>query len=117
MSFFRREVVDFALDQDADKIAREQREWIAREPGNAKPYYQLAQIYRMRRDQDSALGLLLEAVRLDPALTPAHVSLTEIYIVRNDYPAAWRHARAAESSGNMQAVELLLRYQIAEPSA
>ncbi len=117
MSFFRREVVDFAIDQDAEKVAREQREWIAREPSNAKPYYQLAQIYRMRKDQDAALGLLLESVRLDWTLAGAHVSLTEIYAVRGDYRAAWKHARAAEAAGTTQAVELLSRYQVAEPEA
>ena len=34
---------------------------------------------------DEALGLLLEAVRLDPAFTEAHRALTEIYVVREDY--------------------------------
>jgi cytochrome c-type biogenesis protein CcmH/NrfG len=40
--------------------------WIEREPANPRPYYHLAQFYRMENRTEQALGLLLEAVRLDP---------------------------------------------------
>jgi cytochrome c-type biogenesis protein CcmH/NrfG len=92
----------------------EQTAWIAREPENPHPYCHLAQLYRMNGWQDQALGLLLEAVRLDPDFGDAHASLSEIYVVREDYPAAWRHARAAERNGQPRAVELLTRYGVAE---
>ena len=46
------------------------------------------------------------------SIADAHVSLAEIYAIRGDYPAAWRHARAAEQNGNPQAVELLTRYGV-----
>ena len=48
---------------------------------------------------DEALGLLLEAVRLDANFADAHASLAEMYVIREDYQAAWRHARAAEENG------------------
>ena len=92
----------------------EQRAWIAREPANARPYYHLAQLYRMAFKQEEALGLLLEAVRLDPAFADAHAALAEIYAVREDYRAAWRHARLAEQNGEGRGVELLIRYGVAE---
>ena len=92
----------------------EQRAWIAREPANAKPYYHLAQLYRVAQKPDEALGLLLEAVRLDPLFAQAHAALTEIYVVREDYPAAWRHARLAEQGGETRGVQLLARYGVAE---
>jgi hypothetical protein len=38
MSFWRDEVIDFALDHETRLHMDEQREWIAREPSNAKPY-------------------------------------------------------------------------------
>jgi cytochrome c-type biogenesis protein CcmH/NrfG len=110
MSFWRREVVDFALDQETRKHMEEQLAWIAREPANAQPYFHLAQFYRIGGRQDEALGLLLEAVRLDPKLAGAHASLAEIYAIRADYDAAWKHARAAEENGDPHAVELLRRY-------
>ena len=114
MSFWRKEVIDFALSEETRRHMAEQRAWIEREPGNPRPYFHLAQFYRMENRQDEALGLLLEAVRLDSTFAPAHVALAEIYAVRGDYPAAWRHARAAERNGDAKAVELLRRHGIEE---
>ena len=112
MAFWRKELIDPALDNETQIHMREQMEWIAREPDNARPYYQLALLYRMQWKQDEALGLLLEAVRLDPTFADAHVTLTEVYVVRRDYAAAWRHARAAEAQGDPRAVELLARHNV-----
>jgi cytochrome c-type biogenesis protein CcmH/NrfG len=114
MSFWRKEVIDPALDAETRLQMEEQRAWIAREPANGRPYYQLAQLYRVAFKQDEALGLLLEAVRLDPAFAEAHAALTEVYVVREDYRAAWRHARLAEQGGEGRGVELLERYGVEE---
>jgi|SRR5579883_80036 len=110
MSFWRKEIVDFALDNETRKHMDEQLAWIAREPSNAKPYYHLAQFYRMNGKPDEALGLLLEAVRLDPTLADAHASLAELYAIRADYSAARHHAQLAADHGNPRALELLTRY-------
>ena len=109
MSFWRKEVIDFALDRETQAAIEEQRAWILREPANPKPYYHLAQLYRVAFKPEEALGLLLEAVRLDPDFTLAHASLAEIYILRDDYPSAWRHARLAEANGIPRVVEMLTR--------
>jgi TPR repeat protein len=110
VSFWRKEVVDFALDRETAAHIREQKEWIAREPQNPRPWYNLAQLYRIGQKQDEALALLLEAVRLDAAYADAHVALTEIYAVRADYPAAQRHALKAAEQGHPRGVELLRRH-------
>ena len=112
MSFWRKEVIQPALDDETRRHIAEQREWIAREPLNAKPYYHLAQLYRMDGRQEEALGLLLEAVRLDSGFADAHAALAEVYVVREDYAAAWRHALAAEKGGNPKPAEMLRRYGI-----
>jgi cytochrome c-type biogenesis protein CcmH/NrfG len=112
VSFWRKEVIDFALDGETAAHIREQKEWIAREPGNPRPWYNLAQLYRIKRNQDDALALLLEAVRLDDACADAHVALTEIYAVRADYPAAQKHARKAAEHGDSRGVELLQRHRV-----
>jgi len=114
VSFWRKEVIDFALDQETLRHVEEQRAWIAREPGNPRGYYNLAQLYRIQNRQDEALGLLLEAVRRDDAYADAHVALAEIYAVRDDIAAAWRHARAAASHGNARAAEMLTRNGVPE---
>ena len=112
MSFWRKEVIDFALDHETRIQIEEQRGWIERDPANPKPYYHLAELYRVAFRQDEALGLLLEAVRLNPAFADAHVSLSEIYVTRSDDDAARRHALLAEQHGNPEAADLLRRYHL-----
>jgi tetratricopeptide (TPR) repeat protein len=112
MSFWRKEVIDFALDRETAAHVREQKEWIAREPQNPRPWYNLAQLYRIEQKQDEALALLLEAVRLDDSCADAHAALTEIYAVRADYAAARLHARKAAEYGNPRGEELLRRYGV-----
>ena len=114
MKFWRDKVIDFALDHETARHVEEQRAWILREPGDPRPYYNLAQLYRMQWKPEEGLALLLEAVRLDPGFAVAHVALAELYAVRNDGAAAWRHARAAEASGDASAVHLLRRHEVAE---
>ena len=114
MSFWRKEVIEFALDQETRRQMDEQRGEIARDPSNPRAYHNLAQLYRIQDRQDEALGLLLEAVRLDDAYADAHIALAEIYAVRNDALAAWRHARAAEKAGNGRAAEMLKRHGVPE---
>ena len=114
MSFWRREVIDFALSRETEAHKREQKEWIAREPANARPWYNLAQLYRIEQRQEDALGLLLEAVRLDDGFAAAHAALAEIYAVRGEYAAAWGHARKAEEHGDGRGVELLRRHRVEE---
>jgi hypothetical protein len=115
MTFWRKEVIDFALDHETRRQMEEQLAWIGREPANPKPYYHLAQFYRICGRSDEARGLLLEAVRLDAAFAEAHASLAEMYAILHDYRAAWHHARAAEAQGLGSAVELLRRHRIEEP--
>jgi len=115
VSFWRKEVIDFALDQETARHIAEQRAAIAQNPSDPRPFHNLAQLYRMQNRQEEALGLLLEAVRLDPGYADAHVALAEIYAVRGDRGAAWEHARAAGRAGNGRAVELLVRHAVPEP--
>lgn len=117
MSFWRKEVIEFALGDETRRQMAEQREWIEREPANPRPYYHLAQFYRMEGREDEALGLLLEAVRLDAGSAEAHTSLAEIYAIRADYAAAWRHAKAAEAAGDRSAAAMLMRNGIPAPEA
>jgi tetratricopeptide (TPR) repeat protein len=110
VSFWRKEVIDFALDRETRAAIEEQRAWSLREPANPQPYYHLAQLYRVAFQPDRALGLLLEAVRLDPGFAEAHASLAEMYVLRDDYDSAWRHARLAAANGVPRALEMLTRH-------
>ena len=110
MSFWRKEVIDFALDQDTELRMQEQKEWIAAEPGNARPYYQLAMLCRMQHQRDAALGLLLHATVLDGQFAPAHLALSEMYAASGDLDRARHHASLAEGLGEPAAAEQLRRY-------
>jgi cytochrome c-type biogenesis protein CcmH/NrfG len=114
MSFWRDELIEFALDHETRKHMQEQIEWIEREPANARPYYHLAQFYRMNGKPQEALGLLLESVRLDPSFADPHAALAEMYAIAGDTKAAWRHARAAEREGNSRPVDMLRRHAVSE---
>ncbi|MBM3812583.1 MAG: tetratricopeptide repeat protein [Acidimicrobiia bacterium] len=116
MGFWRKEVIEPALDEETRKHVAEQKAWIAAYPEDARPYHNLALLYRMQGRQEEALGLLLEAVRLDAGHAAAHVALCEIYAVKADTRAAWRHARLAERAGVGAAVELLRRHNVDEPT-
>jgi cytochrome c-type biogenesis protein CcmH/NrfG len=112
VGFWRKEVIGFALDRETAAHIREQKEWIAREPRNPQPWYNLAQLYRIGQRQDEALALLLEAVRLDATHADAHVALAEIYAVRADYAAAEGHAQKGAEHGNVRGVEMLRRHGV-----
>ena len=114
MSFWRKEVIQPALDAETRRHMEEQLAWIAREPENARPYFHLAEFYRMEGRDEEALGLLLHAVHLDASFAAAHAALAEAYAVRGDYPAAWRHARLAEKAGEPRAAALLARHSVPE---
>jgi tetratricopeptide (TPR) repeat protein len=114
VSFWRKEVIQPALDSETRKHMEEQLAWIAREPANARPYLHLGEFYRMEGRQEEALGRMLHAVARNPAFAAAHAALAELYAVRADYPAAWRHARLAERGGEPRAVALLERHGVPE---
>jgi tetratricopeptide (TPR) repeat protein len=112
VSFWRDEVIQPILDAGTEEAAAEQLAWAAAEPANPAPYYHLAQLYRTQGKREAALGLLLEAVRLDAGFAKAHVALAQMYAVAGDSAAAWRHARA---SGDEETVALLRRHGVEEP--
>ena len=114
MSFWRKEVIQPALDAETKLHATEQLKWIEREPKNPRPYLNLAELYRMEGRGDEALGLMLQSVHLDSAFSAGHTALAEIYSVRGDYKAAWRHARLAQEGGDPRAVAFLLRHAVPE---
>ncbi len=112
MGFWRKELIDFALDQDSARLIDEQKAWIAAEPASARPYYQLALLYRMQHRRDEALGLLLHSAALDASFSPAHTALSEMYATAGDLDRARLHASQAEALGEPAAAERLRRYGI-----
>ncbi|MFN7936684.1 MAG: hypothetical protein U0R19_25405 [Bryobacteraceae bacterium] len=109
-------LIQFSLDHETISNEQEQLEWIAREPTNAAPFYNLAQLRRMQYKPEEGLALLLHAASLDASYAPAHIALAELYAVKGDYRSAWKHALLGEQYGDPQAVRMLERHAIARPS-
>ncbi len=109
--FFRREVVDVALNRDVDSAIAEQLARIEQNPGEAQPYCALGVFFRMQGKIGDAILMQQRATELDPSFALPHRELGQIYAVREDHEAAWRHAREAARLGDRSLLELLERYQ------
>ena len=111
MSFWRKEVIDFALDRETRRQMEEQRAWIQREPSNPQPYYHLAQFYRMAANRTKPWVCCSKRCAWMPA-SRRRMPLWPKCTSRGDYPAAWRHARLAEANGVPRVVEMLVRNRV-----
>ena len=83
MSFWRKEVIEPALDRETRKHMDEQLAWIAREPSQRAPVsttWRSSTAWRAARMKRWAL--MLHAVQLDPDFAAAHAALAELYAVR-----------------------------------
>lgn len=112
--FWRKEVIEFALDQDVERHIAEQKAAIAANPNYARGYLNLGLLYQIQFQQDLAVEHFLKALSLDPYLADAHVSLGRVYAVRGEMEKAWEHARVAADLGNKGLLEQLQRYQSKE---
>lgn len=111
MGFWRKEVIQRALDRDVEDAVTEQRAILERDPQNAQAHFALGTLRYFQGETEAAIELLLKALKLEPNFAPAHVGLGRIYAVQGRYELAWTHARAAERLGNRELVEQLERYR------
>jgi Tfp pilus assembly protein PilF len=65
----------------------------------ANAHYFLAIAYAQNGQDDAMLAPLQQAVRLDPAHARAHSTLASLYLARQQYDLAWRHAQQAAHLG------------------
>jgi protein O-GlcNAc transferase len=110
MPFWRREVIQPALDTDVDTACKEQEAILAEDPNNAKAHFALGTLSHLQGRTDAAIQYFLRAIELDPAYAVPHISLGRIAIVRGSYAEAWKHAHEAERLGDRSLVEQLERY-------
>jgi len=110
LSFWRKDVVQPALDHDVEAAIADQLAILHRNPDSAPAHFALGTLAHFRGDTDSAVRLFERAAVLDPAYAAPHVSLGRIYIVKGAYDEAWRHAREAERLGDRSLLEQLERY-------
>ncbi len=110
MSFWRKEVIQPALNHGIEAAIAEQQAILASDPNNAGALFALGTLAQFKGQTDTAIGHFLKAIEADSAYAAPHVSLGRIYAVQGNYDLAWEHAREAEQLGNPELVELLHRY-------
>jgi len=108
--FWRHDVIQPALNRDVEGAVAEQLAILQKDPKNAQAHFALGTLTHFQGATEAAIKHFERSIELDPAAPAPHISLGRIYAVRGDYERAWQHARAAESLGSRELVELLERY-------
>ena len=110
MSFWRDNVIQPALDHDVQLAVAEQLAVLDRDPSNSAAHFALGTIRHFQGQTALAIEHFQTAVENDSNSSAPHVSLGRIYAVAGQYDLAWKHARAAETLGNRELLEMLERY-------
>lgn len=114
---FWERLLDDALSDETKKYIAEQRRAAEARPQDPRPYFHLGLLYNMQHQQDAAIQMFEQALRVDPQFALAHQHLGQIYVVQKDYRRAWAHAREAAACGNAELLEMLQRYpQLTHPA-
>jgi len=108
--FWRKDVIQPALNNEVESAFAEQQAILAADPNNAKAYFALGTLSHFQGEIDQAIQYFQKSIELDPANAAPHLSVGRIYALRSEYTGAWKHARAAEALGANDLVELLERY-------
>ncbi|MEE8177225.1 MAG: tetratricopeptide repeat protein [Acidobacteriota bacterium] len=108
--FFRKAVIEPALDEETERHIREQQTAIEANPAAAKPHHNLGALYRLQGKTAQAEEQFQKALSLDPNSAESHVALGQMRVVREDYQSAWVHAKAAAKLGDTHLLKLLERY-------
>ncbi len=111
MSFWRKDVIQPALDRDLKDAIEEQQAILERDPTDPRPHFALGTLYHFHGQPDAAIACFLKAIELDPNYPAPHVSLGRIYAVKGLNDLAWKHAREAERLGDRSLVEQLERFR------
>src|SRR5579859_2072977 len=82
MSFWRKRVIQPALDHEEEAAIREQQELFEKDPSNPKPCFALGTLAHFRGRADEAIQYFLKAIELDPTYSAPHVSLGRIFAVQ-----------------------------------
>jgi tetratricopeptide (TPR) repeat protein len=108
--FWRKEVIQPALNNDVEEALAEQRAILAKDPNNAQAYFALGTLSHFQGEIEQAIQDFEKAIEIDSTYAAPHVSLGRLYAVGGEYELAWKHARAAEALGARDLVEMLERY-------
>lgn len=110
MSFWRKQVIQPALDREVEEAIAEQQAILEQEPSSAPAHFALGTLRHFCGQRDAAIRHFERAIELDPAYAAPHASLGRIHAVEGRYEEAWIHAREAARLGDRSLLEQLERY-------
>jgi tetratricopeptide (TPR) repeat protein len=110
MSFWRKQVIEPALNSGINEEIWAQRKLVEEDPSSAKAWFGLGGLYHVAGNQREALRCYLKAIECDGGFAAAHVAAGRIFAVEGAVELAWLHAREAERLGDSSLVEQLSRY-------
>ncbi len=84
---------------EMDQAIENLRKSLDLDPENASKHASLGLIYQVAQKNDLALAEYRRAAAIDPGLGWFYPDMADIFIQRQDYPAAWLAARQAELLG------------------
>ena len=108
--FWRDNVIQSVLNNDVEAAVAEQQSILSKDPSNAKAYFALGTLSHFKGEMEQAIQYFEKSIELDPASADPHISVGRIYALRAEYDLAWKHARAAQTLGASDLVEMLERY-------
>jgi tetratricopeptide (TPR) repeat protein len=108
--FWRKQVIQPALDNGVDEAFAEQHAILKKDPRNAQAWFVLGTLSHFRGEIDQAMQYFQKSIEINPANAAPHLSLGRLYAVRGEYKLAWEHARVAEALGASDLVQMLERY-------
>lgn len=110
--FLRREVVEFALDQDVREEIQRQLLSLDEHPEDPQVHFNLGVLYYSQKRVPEAIQAYQQALQLNPEHRRAHKNLGEIYVVLGQEERAWFHAVEASRLGDRFLLELLERHGV-----
>ncbi|MGA2984897.1 MAG: tetratricopeptide repeat protein [Terriglobia bacterium] len=109
-NFWRKQVIQPALNRDVEEAVAEQQSILAADPNNAHAHFALGTLSYFQGATEQAIQYFQKSIDLDANNPAPHLSLGRIFALRGEYERAWKHARAAEALGARDLVEMLERY-------
>ena len=71
-------------------------------PNHAEAHYEIADILQLRGQRDAAMQHLVEAVRIEPRMTEAHLAIERIYFAEGRFDEADRSPEDCCGFGSVQ---------------
>jgi tetratricopeptide (TPR) repeat protein len=107
-----RDLVEFALDHDANREIETQQRMLGEDPGSAVAHFNLGVLYYSQRRVGEAIAEYEASIECDPTIARAYKKLGEVYISIGEYELALDYAQKSAALGDNTLLAMFERYPI-----